>query len=272
MSVDFIAGDKLRVISVASAANAVQVSVRGRFDNKQPLNLLGQHTPTNDRLTAATDVSTPLTQGGTITSAAATVAAGTKRGQVYVGLYVVDATNRIRGGLFRGYVYDSHELSLGEFIEPGPGGGEGNIRTVTGTDPGSSGEEISEAVPTNAIWRLLSFSAVLVTGSDAATRNAQLVIDDGAAANRREYHVGQDQTASLTRTHLWHRGGTNPNTLETRSFVDTDTVLSNPSLRDNIFLPEAYRIRTLTVAIDVTGPSFDNWSAPIFQVEEWLVI
>src|SRR3990167_1357397 len=43
-----------------------------------------------------------------------------KRGQLYVRLRVVDGPT-----LCKGYVYDGHTVDLGQFVEPGPGGGEG---------------------------------------------------------------------------------------------------------------------------------------------------
>lgn len=158
---------------------------------------------------------------------------------------------------------DGSPVSWNRSVDPGT---HGSLRTVTGTNP-AAGAEVSEAVPANARWRLRAFSVVLVTDATAVTRNAQIVIDDGTTANRRFYSVGNDQGASLTRTHLFTQGfqAAAP-TISARSFIDTDTVLVQSTLPEDLLLPRSGRIRTVTVGI-VAG---DNFAAPIFQVEEWL--
>jgi len=198
-----------------------------------------------------------------------------KRGQFYVRFVIRRQNSGFEDCLCCGYIYSARPfLSIGEHIEPGPGGGEGFIRTVTGTDPGSSGEEIVETVPTNAFWRLISFGAVFVTSSDAATRTPNLAIDDGTTANRSHIWQGSTQAASLTRTHLFQQeyGGSGAQGAGNASIVDTDTILTREVLPNNLFLKEGHRIRTVTLNIDTVAALFDNWAAPIYQVEEWLKV
>ena len=211
--------------------------------------------------------------GGVFLEAGATAV---KRGQFYVRFVIQRKAGGYEECLCCGYVYDAKPfLSVGEHVEPGPGGGEGWIRTVTGANPAAASDTVSEAVPTNAVWRLLSFSAVLVTSSDAATwRTPNLIIDDGTTANRRNIWQGSTQAASLTITHLWQSeyGGSGAQGAGNVTFTDTDTVVSREVLPQNLFLREAYRIRIVTTNFDSTAVPVDDWAAPIFIVEEWLVI
>ena len=55
--------------------------------------------------------------------------------------------------------------------------GPGTIQSITGTDP-SAGNEISQTVPANTIWRLWGMYATLVTDAGVADRRASRYIDD----------------------------------------------------------------------------------------------
>mgnify|MGYP001588862066 FL=1 len=128
MSVPFVQGDKIRITGAGSIADALQISVRGQYDDGTKLNVLSQHTATSDRTESSTDITSDVfLKAGIVSSAVVTGPAGTKRGQVYMRLNVVDTTNRIRGVLAAGSVYEGHSLTLGENVEPGPGGGEGGM-------------------------------------------------------------------------------------------------------------------------------------------------
>ena len=198
-----------------------------------------------------------------------------KRGQFYVRFVIRRQSSGFEDCLCCGYIYSARPfLSIGEHIEPGPGGGEGFIRTVTGTDPAAGSDTVLETVPANAFWRLIAFSDVLVTSSDAATRTPNLIIDDGAVTNRRNVWQGGTQAASLTITHFWQSeyGGSGAQGAGNVTFTDTQTVNSRETLPQNVFLPEAYRIRIVTTNFDSVAALLDDWAAPIFIVEEWLLI
>lgn len=141
----------------------------------------------------------------------------------------------------------------------------GAIRTIVGTNP-AAGAESTETIPTNVRWRLLSYSIVLVTSSDVVTRVVNLMIDDGTTARRRLFARGSDQAESLTRTHLFELGPASPVGQANFNISDTDTVTVNPNLQDLGYLPQGYRIRTLTSSLNAA----DDLAAPIFQVEQLL--
>lgn len=208
---------------------------------------------------------------GAIVEGTAQISGGTaaqpKRGQTYVRASIVPTPE---GGpslamLFQGYLYRGFSPTLGTNIEPGPGGGRGNLRTVTGTNPAAN-TEASEAVPANAIWRLLSWSIVLVTDANVANRNTNLIADDGTTANRSWFILSTfAHAASLTRTHLFFIGNDTVSPVSSPVTTDTDVIGHLGNLPDYVLRP-ASRIRTNTTAIQVG----DDYAAPIFQVEEWI--
>jgi len=191
---------------------------------------------------------------------------GVKRGQLYGKMSVWDGQHR--AVILKGYLYDYNDLAIGEFVEAGPGGGEGYIRTVTGSNP-AAGAEANDTVPANALWRLIDYSIVLVTDGNAANREPRLLADDGTSTERvwGPAHQTTTQAASLTRTWIWQQGRT-PFATAGQSRVDTETVNYHESIPPNLFLPEGYRLRTVTQSIQAT----DNYATPIFHVEEWLVV
>lgn len=260
---------RLEIASLSSIASQILAVGYLRVANGGLRPFRISHVPTAGRVLEFTRLS--LYPEWEIASMHLVASAGVKRGRQYVRARIVDSLNNPIDSLSAGYVYEGFDLPLGRFVEPGPGGGEGFIRTVMGTDPGASGEEVLETVPANALWRLLAFGVVLVTSADAAMRVPRLVCDDGTTANRLFMLGGANQAASLTRTHLWTRSSNSIADDSANLFADTDTLEVHATIPEG-FLSEGYRLRTSTVAIDTTGPAFDNYAAPIFQVEEWLVV
>ena len=171
MSVDFVPGDKIRITGAGNTAAALQISVRGRYDDGGKLNVLSQHAATTDRTESSTDITADVfLKPGLVTSAVVTGPAGIKRGQVYMRLNVVDGTDRVRGELAAGYVYEGHSLPLGEHIEPGPGGGEG-ILTIEALASDVAPVAITfTAAATNAFRKLLGWAWYYNASADAATR------------------------------------------------------------------------------------------------------
>ena len=263
-SVPVHAAAALTVTVAASVTSQIRIQGLYRATKSPELTPFSRnvsHTA-GDRTSQTTTIASNV-QGDVVALSVDAVTAGIKRGTVYVVVQL--ASYAVTLTVARGYVVEGVPLVLGQFIEPGPGGGEGNIRTVTGTNPAAAAE-ISEAVPTNAMWKLLSFSAVLVQGI-TQTPTPQLVIDDGTTANRIQFHDGSQQGASTTRNHLWIAGSESLGA-GARTLVDTDTVQYHAlsSLADHLPLSEGYRIRTVTAGI---GANTD-YAAPIFFVEEWL--
>jgi len=177
-----------------------------------------------------------------------------RKGEVYV-------TVALRFGgtclwpLLAGYIYDGHRLTWPPGFFEGMTEGPGLLRSITGTNP-AAGAEISEAVPTNARWRIKSLIFTLVTDGTVANRLVKIVIDDGANALSKG-SCGNYQTAS--QTYVYTGGaGLYPSSLLIGYW--------------NIVLPEmpilfqGWRIRTETDTIQAG----DNYGAPQLLVEEWI--
>jgi len=262
-------GDKLRTSTIANTVLTCDTVATILYDDGKTGQLRIPDFAVVDTRTLEDFQSTDSARmDGWVVDAYAGVKANGKRGQCFAQVVIWDGS-QFRAVLCRGYIYALRNISLGEFTEPGPGGGEGFIRTVTGTNPAANAEA-SDAVPSNAIWKLLSYSIVLVADANAANRTLRFVIDDGAAANRR--WVTEDTTAitaGQTRTRVIQRGYKAAMNIGGSGLTDTDTIASiTDTLPDDLVMVEAYRMRTITPGLQAT----DNYAAPIFQVEEWLVL
>ncbi|HLB68605.1 MAG TPA: hypothetical protein VJN63_09115 [Thermoplasmata archaeon] len=233
---------------------------------------------TSDR-TAQSRTTERIAEDGEIVGFAA--ATGTvvavKRGQFYMNVFVLgdSSSGDVEVNVAKGYVYAGKSLALGDSVEPGPGGGEGFLLTFTGANP-AAGAYPSDAVPTNAKWRLRSYTIVLVTlATSASNRAFDLIANDGDTANRLAFHRNSNtQGASLTRTWMYQRGMDAQSVATITNSADGVTVLGSANLPpEGIILSEAAILKL----VDDSGASValqvdDNFAAPIIQVEEWLVL
>jgi hypothetical protein len=133
--------------------------------------------------------------------------------------------------------------------------GNGGVNDVTGTLPGA-GAEISETVPTNAVWQLKSFTFKLTTSATVANRIPHLIIDDGT-------NILLDSPApSVLAASLTNRYVTGDNAIAAAAIDATQWLQSVAAMR---LLP-GYRIRTLTTNLQAG----DQYTAPQYVVTEWL--
>ena len=156
--------------------------------------------------------------------------------------------------LTAGYVTQACPLSFPGAVLQRPTDGAGILRSITGAVP-AAGADISETVPANTRWQLLSLRASLGTAVAVANRQPQLTLDDGALVF---YHTAQgpNQAASLTWAYCFAPQG----------FAPTNTNLFVTTHYDNAqILGPGFRIRTLTAAIQAA----DQWTAPQYLVREW---
>jgi hypothetical protein len=236
----------LLIESYSNAARILQV--RGFCENAQ---ILHDHTTNADRSLATSTV--PVTGIPTTLTIRAS-ATGVKRGACYVkvSLRVENVVVAILGAA---YVTDTSSIQW-------PGGqiensidGPGLIRTITGTDP-AAGAEISETVPVGARWKLRYMVFSFVCDATVISRLPTLVFDDGgnpvwrstpatspAAGDNSSYQVGGSAFAYTSGQ-------------STRTFhIPIDSVLT-----------AGQRIRTVTGSLQAG----DNYSSPIYEVEEWI--
>lgn len=158
--------------------------------------------------------------------------------------------------LFSGYLSGFDALSWPPGNFESTSAGAGNIRSITGTTP-AAGAEISEVVPSFGRWRLKSFTYTLTTSATVANRDSRFTYDDGVN-NLFLIDVGQNQAASLNAKYTWTVGG--PPVLNNNgglvAGVGTDVVLA-----------QFFRMRTNTLNLQAA----DQYSAPQYEVEEWIV-
>jgi hypothetical protein len=130
----------------------------------------------------------------------------------------------------------------------------GTFRVYTSDDP-AAGAEFTVTVPTGKVWRVLGLTVTLVTDANAASRNLQLLFDDGA--NNLFYGCSTpSQTASTTWTYFAEASNIQPPAASNNIGI---------IIPGDIMLGPAYRIRSVTAGKQVG----DNYGAPIIFVEEW---
>jgi len=187
------------------------------------------------------------------------------------GVVTVSGQTFVRAGIQKSEVYANrlYQIFFADYVVSGSGlhwppgrirspeEGPGLIRRVLGTDPGA-GSEISETVPTNALWILHGIQYTLVTDATVADRVSDLVIDDGTNEVFRAFSFF-NHTAS--KTVIYQRAA-----YGTRGDAPPDYRGIFSSIPPNLRLRAGWRIRTDTEALQ-TG---DNYSAPILYVEELL--
>lgn len=181
-----------------------------------------------------------------------------QRGQCYVRFFFLRGllNQAVLGQVVaQGYV----TYNCSQFFPNGPNeptvGGIGAIRTITGTAP-AAGAEISETVPTGALWQLLSFATRLQCSAAVATRGSILQIDDGTNTLH-QVAPFTTLTAGQARNYYYALQGNNA---ATGNGFDS---LLLPNLR---FMLPGWRIRTVTSSIDVG----DQYATPFYTVMEWI--
>lgn len=133
--------------------------------------------------------------------------------------------------------------------------GPGNLRSITGTDP-SAGSNISETVPTNALWRFISLQVTLVTSANAGSRRAFIHFDDGTLefySNASNIAAGTSETIDVVVGPM----GEAPSVSGILHLIPIPEILK---------LSAGFRILTTTTQFDAS----DNYGAPQLLVEEWI--
>ena len=255
----FLRGDEALRITTFNSVAGVNLSIEGLFflAGVGPRAFADRHVPNTDR----TSASSMLRLGeGWLQTLHVRVTAGTvARGECYVLVEIVRGSDTANasplGTLIQGYVTSSQRRGMigapHELTTEGPG----NVRVVTGNDP-AAGAEHSQTVPAGARWRLLAWSAVLVTDATVASRLPALIIDDGA----------NNLLASICPTALTAGTTTTVTASDFGQLAGTAGAVAVIALPRHLILRPGFRIRTSTVAI-VAG---DNWGPARMWIEEWI--
>jgi len=218
--------------------------------------MLQEMVPATDR--SPTSIAFDLAEGYLLSVTMQVIGASPRRGQVWA-----------EASLIRGAAGDVQvvQVLVSDAITnrsalAWPGGqlrqsveGPGALRSIAGTNP-AAGVEVSEAVPTDARWRLRSFRVQLVTAVAVATRRVHLTIDDGATILY-DLAAADTELASLTRNYNFTQDGFQ------RAAQDNEVYVPLPV---DVYLFQGYRVRTLTTNLQAA----DDYGAPQYAVEEWI--
>jgi len=235
-------------IRIESWSNAVRLlHVRG-FTRDGILSF--EHTTNGDRSRKAEEFTLPdWPQFITVYPDTAPV----RRGECYVRLTLLAAGAPV-GILSAGYLTDSKTITWPPGMFEGFREGPGLIRRVTGTNP-AAGNEISETVPTNTIWRLLGVYLGLVTSGTVAERRVNLVIDDGSVMFL-ELRAPVVQAENNNWNYYFFISDRSEN-------IGNNVYVPLPA---DLILFQGWRIRTSTSNLQAD----DDFTAPILIVEEWI--
>lgn len=234
----------------------IQVQVTGRLllPDGTVTNLSERFSPTNDRQSTVGFIR--LQEGWLLDLQATALAASADRGDCWVDVTIFrgfEAVGLSVATLLAGYVGLFVSLSYPNSpVEP-PVSGHGAIKRIVGTNP-AAGAEIIETVPTGARWRILGFSASLITSATVDDRLVTLIADDGGNALVAGIATTV-QTAGLTRFYFFSDYGA--------PLSESENSFAVPF--PNLTLPANFRLRTSTANI----AAGDDWGAPLLLVEEW---
>ena len=254
------------------------------------------HTPNSDRsLNTTRD---RLVNEGTLLSVNVRIVSGSPSvGRVHVRVVQEDENQREVNTLCMGYVYPGHEIHgsgalvirKGDFlrldsrssqsgiilmiearllrdrkqaggwsgVQKGSLEGPGFVQNYAGTDP-AAGVGVSDSVPTNARWKMISIRIQLVTSSQVANRLTVLQINQTGGQALFYSKALETQAENLTRDISYMGGG--PQTGPTgQTFVAGH-------LPSDLFLSQAFIIDDNTQSFQV----LDNLGGPRYHVEEWI--
>lgn len=201
-----------------------------------------------------------------------------KRGQFYAQIRLDPITNEPML-LAKGYIYNQNGLSLGEFVEPGPGGGEGYFAIETLAGDIAPVDITKVLAATNAFRRISGFSLYYNASGDAGDRTIWAVlkkrlgaVPTGMVTSGSDY---QWQSATVTLS-ASQEGGIHCVAEDAPAFVSfndnaTMTYANNGSAPAPfpLFATEG---DTAELFIDVTNANAnDRWTVYLFY-EEWLKV
>ena len=107
------------------------------------------------------------------------------------------------------------------------------------------------------VWRPIAFRYGLTTSATVATRQSDLLVDDGANAFA-EMTTLSTQAASLVNTYNWASGA--------QATAVANGIVVGP-MPSPMLLYTGFRLRTHTINLQAS----DQYTAPQYLVEEWII-
>ncbi len=186
------------------------------------------------------------------------------RGQTYVRAFTVGGPTQDLPIqlLLEGYLYQGFGVNVGHFVEPGPRGGEGSMRSVDLGDPAAGSDYDDVTVPAGALWKIRGFHGVLVTAAGGTDRTPTIRIQDGSNVVVGGTRANNIQDPSETATYL----GANNN--YGHQYDQSVTGVVYNFVMPDFPIPEGFDVTFVTAFLDGS----DNWGDGQLFVEEWLVL
>lgn len=176
------AGEKLRLNFISSQVQVYDALARVVYDDGTDDQFaIPQTSSLGDRSLEVAESREVAAADGTVTNAyVGIVTSGTKRGTFFAQLGLGPTLTTI---LCRGYVYTMRNLNLGEFGEPGPGGGEGFLSwvslAVNATPPVDVTRVLAAA---NALRVIRGFAWYVNAAAVVATRTMEVRLERAGLA------------------------------------------------------------------------------------------
>ena len=169
-------GQQLQLRYNADTAATVRAWARIHYDHGiDSIIYVPDQVLTDDRVDAVISPSEVAMADGWVTDAVVEcLSAGVKRGQVYVKLIVALESGAFGTVLCADYVYSTFgQVALGTYIQPGPGGGGGNLEMATLVDDLAPVLVTHTFALSNTIRNIYGFAWYYNASATAATRNLE---------------------------------------------------------------------------------------------------
>lgn len=254
----FTGEDALELASYNSQAG-VRISVHGRmWSEREGIRPFAfQHVPSTDRLRGLEVFGLPF---GYLLNVVIFASSGSPRiGQTFVSLHVIRGRGQARvllATLLQGYITAEQELAFpGSPVRHSMEGG-GYLRTITGTLPGA-GSNVLETVPTGVMWQLRAIRVDFTTSAGGPDRRLLLRIGDLSVSWLVSVAIGP-HPGGFTFEYFWGPGVANE-------------LIANVLIYQMILpVPCAIRAADLFTISVLNRQAGDVFTAPVYQVEEWL--
>jgi len=279
----FQKGELVEASVVSSLANDIVVNVLVEYNNGKRDRIVFNFTTAATRTLEQFSSRHLFLDDGKVLNAVVRPSTASKRGETYLGLYITPTQQSSLNyvNLCQGYVYSQHNLSLGEFIEAGPGGGEGILSLVNmATDVTGDTDTLIGLGTTNALRKVIGFTLKYNAAATAFTRVIVVTIRGPYGSEPTGYGTTTTRniwtSPSLTLT-TGEEGLIHVNSLDGKEYVvvnDNGTLAVASTATAPSPFPFWVREADGTAAFVVTittGQATDVYNADVL-VEEWLVL
>lgn len=253
--------DNLRILSVNSQTgvslkvNARLVTIDGTIDSAS-----WDHTPNTNRTVKATDFA--LAPGAVLNLVVFANAGAPQIGQTFVIAQLIRGLGSsaiVLGVLFSGYVTSTQCMAWPGSPIVSSTEGEPFVRNITGAQPVLGGA-IVETCPANTRWELVTVNALVTTGAVAGNRFAEFVVATQTVAVGIYPNAGGSPAVNTLWNFTW--GANVPPVTD-----NFDGRQVSPFTQRQFLGPT-----DLFVVRMIATPGGDQWSAPTYQVREWLLV